>query len=52
METNARYTDADADTSPGPPLSAHDVRRNLLYGKHSDHSKLKETVRLLGIEHC
>jgi len=27
------------------------VRRNLLYGRHSDHSMLKETVRLLGIEH-
>jgi molybdate transport system ATP-binding protein len=27
------------------------VRRNLLYGKHSDHSMLRETVRLLGIGH-
>lgn len=27
------------------------VRRNLLYGKHSDRSMLKETVRLLGINH-
>ena len=27
------------------------VRRNLLYGRHSDHSGLKETIRLLGIEH-
>jgi molybdate transport system ATP-binding protein len=28
-----------------------DVRRNLLYGRHSDRSQLNETVRLLGIEH-
>ena len=27
------------------------VRKNLLYGRHSDHSRLKETVDLLGIEH-
>jgi molybdate transport system ATP-binding protein len=27
------------------------VRRNLLYGRQSDRSKLKETVELLGIEH-
>jgi len=27
------------------------VRRNLLYGRHSDHSRLKETVGILGIEH-
>jgi len=27
------------------------VRRNLLYGRHSDHSMLKESVKLLGIEH-
>ncbi|HOP61951.1 MAG TPA: molybdenum ABC transporter ATP-binding protein [Spirochaetota bacterium] len=27
------------------------VRSNLLYGKHSDHSMLDETVSLLGIEH-
>ena len=27
------------------------VKRNLLYGRHSDHSRLKETVSLLGIGH-
>lgn len=27
------------------------VHRNLLYGRHSDRSRLKETVQLLGIEH-
>jgi len=27
------------------------VRRNLLYGRHSDHSRLEETIGLLGIEH-
>ncbi|HPS59281.1 MAG TPA: molybdenum ABC transporter ATP-binding protein [Spirochaetota bacterium] len=27
------------------------VRRNLLYGRHSDRSRLKETITLLGIEH-
>lgn len=27
------------------------VRRNLLYGRHSDRSRFKETVGLLGIEH-
>lgn len=27
------------------------VRQNLLYGRHSDHSMLKETAGILGIEH-
>src|SRR5208337_2800257 len=31
-----------------PHMSVH---RNLLYGRHSDHSRLEETVGLLGIEH-